>query len=136
MATVKSKATFCLEPAGDSPWRKSLSDSITFGCIPVLFSELTDDVAPWHWGEWKERGRVLVPRKDFVSGKIDLKRLLESIPPKLLELMQSTLREKARKFQYSVDDDQEDGIRVILDNLHREAKEMERQGRCGPHESK
>lgn len=127
----KIRATFCLEPAGDTPGRKSLADSITFGCIPVLFSELTDDVAPWHWLDWKDRGRVLVPRQDFVDGHIDLKKLLTSIPDDLLELMKVTLRNKARQFQYSLDDDQEDGVRIILDNLHREALEKERQGHCG-----
>lgn len=127
----KAKATFCLEPAGDTPGRKSLSDSITFGCIPVLFSELTDDVAPWFWLDWKDRGRVLVPREDFVAGRIDLKKLLQSIPKDLLKLMQSTLAEKVRRFQYSLDDDQDDGVRIILDNLHREALEKESRGVCG-----
>jgi hypothetical protein len=98
-----------------------------------LFFQLTDDVAPWFWQDWKARARVVVPRDEFVAGRIDLKVLLESIPPKLLKLMQSTLKAKARRFQYSVDDDQEDGIRVILDNLHREALEMESQGKCGYH---
>ena len=131
MATTKSKAIFCLEPAGDSPWRKSISDSITFGCIPVLFSDMTDNVTPWFWNDWKARGRILVPREDFVAARIDLKTLLQSIPPELLEMMQTTLREKARRFQYSLDDDQEDGIRITLDNLDREALDMERRGICG-----
>jgi hypothetical protein len=129
--TAKSKAIFCLEPAGDTPERKSISDSITFGCIPVLFSDLTDDNAPWFWLDWKDRARVLVPRQDFVAGRIDLKKLLQSIPQDLLELMQRTLEEKARKYQYSVDDDQQDGVRVILDNLHRVALDKEQQGVCG-----
>lgn len=127
----KARATFCLEPAGDTPGRKSLSDSITFGCIPVLFSELTDDVAPWFWLDWKDRARVLVPREEFVAGRIDLKKLLQSIPQDLLKLMQKTLGEKARTFQFSLDDDQGDGVRVILDNLHREALERKRHGNCG-----
>jgi len=127
----KARATFCLEPAGDTPGRKSLSDSITFGCIPVLFSELTDDVAPWFWLDWKDRGRVLVPREEFVAGRIDLKKLLQSIPPELLKLMQSALKAKARKFQYSLDDDQDDGVRVILVNLHRQASDKEQRGVCG-----
>lgn len=131
LATNKGKATFCLEPAGDSPWRKSISDSITFGCIPVLFSELTDNVTPWFWKDWKDRARVLVPRDDFVAGRIDLKKLLQSIPPELLSLMKKTLKDKARRFQYSIDEDPEDGIRITLDNLHRIAKDMERQGVCG-----
>ena len=127
----KAKATFCLEPAGDTPGRKSLSDSITFGCIPVLFSELTDDVAPWFWLDWKERARVLVPREEFVAGRIDLKALLQSVPNDLLKLMQSTLKDKVRRFQYSLDDDQEDGVRVILDNLHSQALDKEQRGVCG-----
>jgi hypothetical protein len=131
LATAKASSVFCLEPAGDSPWRKSISDSITFGCIPVLFSDLTDDVAPWFWQDWKAQGRVLVPRDEFVAGRIDLKMLLQSMPSELLELMQTTLREKSRRFQYSTDDDQHDGVRIILDNLHREAIDMERRGVCG-----
>lgn len=129
--TDKSRAIFCLEPAGDTPTRKSIADSITFGCIPVLFSELTDNVVPWYWLDWKERARVLVPREDFVAGRIDLKTLLQSIPQELLKLMQKTLAEKARHFQYSIDDDPEDGIRITLDNLHRVALDMERRGVCG-----
>lgn len=88
-------------------------------------------MAPWFWSDWKARARVVVPREDFVKGRIDLKTLLETIPKELLELMQETLREKARRFQYSTDDDQHDGIRVILDNLYREALRMEKQGICG-----
>ena len=130
-ATSKSKSTFCLEPAGDSPWRKSLADSITFGCIPVLFSELTDDVAPWFWKDWKARARVLVPREEFIAGRIDLKKLLQSIPPQLLKVMQTTLKEKSRRFQYSVDDDHEDGIRITLENLHREVLDRKQRGICG-----
>ena len=48
MLALAARATFCLEPEGDSPFRKSLSDSIGFGCIPVLFSNLTELVAIVH----------------------------------------------------------------------------------------
>ena len=129
--TVKSQSIFCLEPAGDSPYRKSIADSISFGCIPVLFSDLTDDYAPWLWGDWKTRARVLVPREDYVAGRMDLQTLLQSIPLQLLRIYQRTLQENARKFQYSLDDDQEDGIRLLLDGLHRRAVRMEQSGTCG-----
>ena len=33
---LKQQSVFCLEPGGDTPFRQSLSDSITFGCIPVF----------------------------------------------------------------------------------------------------
>jgi hypothetical protein len=120
-----------LEPAGDSPWRKSIADSIVFGCIPVLFSTLTDDATPWFWDEWKNRGRVLVHREDFLAGRIDLQKLLKSVPPSFLEVMQSTLRERARQFQYSIDTDRNDGISLVLERLHREAMKMEENGDCG-----
>lgn len=74
---------------------------------------------------------MLVPRDEFVAGRIDLKMLLQSMPSELLELMQTILVEKSRQFQYSTDDDQQDGVRIILDNLHREAIDMEQRGVCG-----
>mmetsp|Transcript_46476 Transcript_46476/g.113192 ORF Transcript_46476/g.113192 Transcript_46476/m.113192 type:complete len:714 (-) Transcript_46476:1547-3688(-) len=114
---IKGKSIFCLEPAGDSPWRKGLSDSITFGCIPVLFSQLSDDITPWHWGEWKSRGRVLVDREAFVSGKVDLYKLLNTIPHDLLEVMQSTISANARKYQYSLNDDPYDGFHLTMTKL-------------------
>mmetsp|Transcript_15116 Transcript_15116/g.41791 ORF Transcript_15116/g.41791 Transcript_15116/m.41791 type:complete len:569 (+) Transcript_15116:97-1803(+) len=128
---IKGKSIFCLEPAGDSPWRKSISDSITFGCIPVLFHEMTDDVAPWHWGHWKKQGRVLVDRQAFVEGRIDLYSLLSTIPPQLQTLMQQTLSRFARQFQYSLTDDPgRDGIHTILEGLRNEMLESKRQGLC------
>ena len=127
--STKGRSVFCLEPAGDSPYRKSLSDSITYGCIPVLFSDLTNEVAPWHWHKWRDQGRVLVPRKAYAKGKIDLKKLLESAPKKLVKLMQTTISRYAREFQYSLEDDN-DGIRIMLDGLHSTAGSMERRGLC------
>ena len=41
-ALSKQQATFCLEPSGDTFNRKSISDSVTLGCIPVLFNNWTD----------------------------------------------------------------------------------------------
>jgi hypothetical protein len=62
---LKGTAQFCLEPGGDSPWRKSISDSIAMGCIPVTFSEATSGVAPWHWRSWRSLGQVPVHDKHF-----------------------------------------------------------------------
>ena len=75
LAKIKQNSVFCLEPEGDSPWRKSLSDSMVFGCIAVLFSEATDNVAPWSWTKWKQQGRILLGdqyRTDLLDGRIDL----------------------------------------------------------------
>lgn len=131
---VKHGSIFCLEPVGDSPWRKSLSDSITFGCIPVLFSNDTDDVAPWFWGHWKKQGRVLLGgetnREDFLAGRIDLYQLLSSIPSQLLALMQETIDKYGRQFQYSLKEDHWDGIHTMLVNMKEYAEKQKRQGNC------
>jgi hypothetical protein len=128
---VKSRSVFCLEPAGDSPWRKGLADSITFGCIPVLFSDLSDDVTPWHWDDWKHRGRVLVDRDAFVDGRIDLYALLRSIPIELLHLMQKTIRRHARQYQYSLTDDPLDAFHLTMTKMKEETSQKVAQGQCG-----
>ena len=110
----KATAVFCLEPGGDTPFRKSISDSIAFGCIPVLFSNLTDAVAPWFWGDWKADARVLVPRDDFAAGRIDLPRLLGSIPERRVREMQRTLWRFGRRFQFGISHDPDDAVSVML----------------------
>ena len=126
----KQNSTFCLEPVGDSPWRKSLADSIAFGCIPVLFSKDSDDVAPWFWGDWKDRGRILLDREDVVSGRVDLYELLHNIPDDILQIMQETLRFHGSSFQYSLGEDPGDGIDIALRGLRREADRMVANGIC------
>lgn len=71
-ASLKAKARFCLEPGGDSPFRKSISDSLAMGCVPVVFSNITAEVAPWHWGGWRALGQLHVPRVDFLAGRYDM----------------------------------------------------------------
>mmetsp|Transcript_39524 Transcript_39524/g.55076 ORF Transcript_39524/g.55076 Transcript_39524/m.55076 type:complete len:190 (+) Transcript_39524:142-711(+) len=114
---LKKKAVFCLEPVGDNPWRKSIIDSITYGCIPVLFSHITDGMAPYHWQGWRNRTRVFVPRWDFMSGRIDLKKLLESIPPSFLQLLQQSIEKIAKRFQTSLQFDPGDSHSFILRGL-------------------
>lgn len=131
---VKRSSTFCLEPVGDSPWRKSIADSISFGCIPVLFSNDTDNVTPWFWDHWKHHGRILLGeeyREAFLSGRIDLYQLLSTIPPRLLTLMQDTVAKYCRQYQYSLTDDHGDGVHLALEKMKSLAKEKQRQGICG-----
>ena len=95
-------ATFCLQPGGDTPARKSLVDAITLGCIPVLFSPMQDEFMPlWSWHRWRDRGRVLVDRSEFLRGKINLIEYLSEIAadPVRIGEMQSTLERHARSMQ-------------------------------------
>ena len=124
---AKREADFCLEPAGDSPFRKSLADSISLGCIPVLFHPMTDHANEWLWDDWKEAGRILVPRERYLRGEVDLHRLLiSSMPPPALAHMKHVLSSNARKFTISFHDDPEDELHAILVGARRLAESLER----------
>ena len=129
---IKQHSIFCLEPIGDNPWRKSLSDSLVLGCIPVLFSNLTDNSAQFSWGSWQDQGRILVSRRALVRGELDLFALLVSIPSQLLKLIQTSLSEYSRRFQYSLNEDPNDALRMALNGLVGEAHRLESQGVCPP----
>ena len=123
-------AKFCLQPGGDTPTRKSLVDAITLGCIPVLFSAMQDDFMPWwSWRSWRDRGRVLVDRSEFLSGKINLTEQLSEIAadPVRIGEMQSTLERHARSMQVSTEDDPEDALSVILSRVLRRCQHRTRQ---------
>jgi hypothetical protein len=125
VATAR-RSTFCLEPQGDSPYRRSFTDSIVLGCIPVLFSRLQDDYTyPWLWGSWREEARVLVPRQAFLSGRLDLNRLLSSAPPELIAHLQRTIAQQARVFQFSEVDDEGDQLHALIVGALREARRLE-----------
>lgn len=111
---LKAQSTFCLEPGGDSPFRRSIADDLLFGCIPVAFSRLLDNAYPWVWDGWREASLVVIPRQQFLDGDIDLVALLSSIPPALLRRMQETIARNGRKFQASLEDDPGDLVHSLL----------------------
>ena len=125
-AFLKGSSQFCLEPGGDSPWRKSISDSISLGCIPVTFSKATSDVSPWHWYGWRSLGQVPIPRKAFLQGAFDLEHLLKSIPHGLHKQMTEALSEHGGKWQYSLDDSlDDDAFKVLLNGLAATAQTLQ-----------
>lgn len=116
---LKREATFCLEPSGDSPYRRSFTDDIALGCIPVLFNRMQNHAYSWMWDGWREASRVLVPRGPFLKGQIDLFALLSSIPDHFRRRMQATIAANARKFQMSREDDPGDAVNMILQGAMR-----------------
>ena len=100
-ASLKAKARFCLEPGGDSPFRKSISDSMAMGCIPVVFSNITAEVAPWHWGGWRALGQVHIPRVDFLAGKYDLAALLRAQPSEMAKESTAAVAINAKKWMFA-----------------------------------
>ena len=61
-----------------------------------------------------EEARVLVPRQAFLSGRLDLNRLLSSAPPELIAHLQRTIAQQARVFQFSEVDDEGDQLHALL----------------------
>lgn len=68
---AKRRSVFCLEPEGDTPFRKSLFDTLLSGCIPVLFSRFSDNMAPVHMGDWRTSARLVLDPKDFLPSLKD-----------------------------------------------------------------
>ena len=117
MHEVKSASVFCLEPAGDTPFRRSIADSIALGCIPVLFNNVSDLTAGLIWDDWRGKSRVLLPREDFITGQLSLYKTLKSLPDDVVASMQTQLRVHGQKFQISMHDDPNDSISVMLQQI-------------------
>ena len=139
---AKRHCDFCLEPAGDSPYRKSLADSMAFGCVPIFFHPMTDNANEWLWGGWKEASRVYVERGDYLKpqseGGIILSELIESCPPALLQRYKATIMRYARRFQVSLFDDVEppyDAVHMMLERAAEYAESQQLRPKRGRHES-
>ena len=121
---MKAQSTFCLEPSGDSPFRRSITDDVAFGCIPVFFCAAQREAYSMVWGHWKHSASVLVNRTAFLRGEIDLHRLLSSVPAPLLELFRKTIAEHGRKFTISLEDDPGDMVHALLTGAVRTASKV------------
>lgn len=113
----KKAATFCLEPAGDTPYRKSYADSVAAGCIPVTFSPASADAFGWLW--WPEPGRLAIDREAFLSGNIDLREHLNAVPHEQLRALKRAVSTSARRFQVSLAHDDDDLVGAMLRHARR-----------------
>ncbi|KAH8044099.1 hypothetical protein JL722_14845 [Aureococcus anophagefferens] len=125
MELAKAKSVFCLEPLGDSPYRKSIWDSLSLGCIPVVFSLYSEITAPWHWGPWRNASRVYVPEARLNDDAFDLVDHLRSIPEADVKAMQATIAHHARSIQIAVDDVPHDAFETLVRRLVAEVEAHE-----------
>jgi hypothetical protein len=111
----KQHSVFCLEPEGDSPYRKSVYDSIASGCIPVFFSRDTAASCPFHWGSFVRNSTVLFSQREYYLGSKTLKTLID-MPEHEVSAMQAAISANAHRLQYAYDDmpGGDDAVELLL----------------------
>jgi len=120
------RATFCLQPGGDSPYRKSVFDAALAGCIPVVFSQQLARVAPWQRGNFPEHF-VVLNGAAVQRGEIDVMRTLAGIPQTKIAELRRNLAGVAPMLQYSIDDSvRNDAFEALLRGALAVATERER----------
>ncbi|KAI3468905.1 hypothetical protein Pfo_025568 [Paulownia fortunei] len=76
------QSSFCLQPPGDTPTRRSTFDGILAGCIPVFFEEITAKKQyGWHLPEDEyEEFSVFITKEDVVYKGVKILDVLMNIP--------------------------------------------------------
>ncbi|XP_057497695.1 probable xyloglucan galactosyltransferase GT13 [Actinidia eriantha] len=87
-------STFCLQPRGDTPTRRSTFDSILAGCIPVFFSPKTAYTQyKWHLLEDPKKYSVYIPEGAVKKRIANIAKVLSSIPErKVLAMREEIIR--------------------------------------------
>ena len=118
-----ARATFCLEPGGDSPYRKGFYDALATGCIPVVFGAFNARVAPW----FVPRGVVVeLNETAYLAGDLDVLAFLAAMPADEVSRRQELLAAGAVKVQYAIDDVPGDAVETLLRGARRAALDLER----------
>ena len=120
--------TFCLEPGGDSPYRKGFYDAMLAGCIPVIFGAYNARVAPWFV---PTDGVLRLPERPYLEGNYSALGALRAVPRATVRAMQAALHAGFTKLQYAVDDVPGDAVETLLSGAlawanRREARRRQR----------
>lgn len=96
------QATFCLQPPGDTPSRRSAFDGILAGCIPVFFEDLTSKKQyGWHLPEDKyQEFSVFIPKEEVVFKGLKILDVLMSIPRSQIRRMREKVLEMLPRVIY------------------------------------
>uniref|UniRef100_A0ACD5WW59 Uncharacterized protein n=1 Tax=Avena sativa TaxID=4498 RepID=A0ACD5WW59_AVESA len=82
------KATFCLQPPGDSYTRRSAFDSMVAGCIPVFFNRVSAYLQyKWYLPEEHAKYSVFIREDDVRARNVSIRAVLRAIPPETVERM-------------------------------------------------
>ncbi|KAJ4828872.1 putative xyloglucan galactosyltransferase gt19 [Turnera subulata] len=96
------QATFCLQPPGDTPTRRSTFDGIIAGCIPVFFEDQgAKSQYGWHLPEEMYREfSVFIPKEDVVYKGVKILDVLREIPGSEVRRMRERLIELMPRVVY------------------------------------
>ncbi|KAE8713805.1 xyloglucan galactosyltransferase KATAMARI1-like protein isoform 2 [Hibiscus syriacus] len=96
------QATFCLQPPGDTPTRRSTFDAITAGCIPVFFEELSAKMQyRWYLPEDKcPEFSVFIPKEEVVFKRLKILDVLMAIPRSEVRKMRESVVELIPRVTY------------------------------------
>ncbi|XP_009596821.1 probable xyloglucan galactosyltransferase GT19 [Nicotiana tomentosiformis] len=96
------QSSFCLQPPGDTPSRRSTFDGILAGCIPVFFEDLSAKKQyGWHLPEEKyEEFSVTIPKEDVVFKGLKVFDVLTSIPRAQVRRMREKVLEMMPRVMY------------------------------------
>jgi hypothetical protein len=94
------ESIFCLAPPGDSLTRKSLFDSFSTGCIPVIFIKGTITQYFWHIPpEMVEEITVFIPGQSVIDGSVNFLDVLRAIPSDEIDRKQRAIERIAPSLQ-------------------------------------
>lgn len=126
VAALKRQALFCLEPGGDSPYRKSVFDDIAMGCIPVVFSPYLRLVAPWHWGHFRNDSSVYIDQTDYLEGRLNLLDELRKLAStKRVMQMRKAIALHGHATQFALEDYPGDAVEQLLQGAAEHARKRE-----------
>lgn len=96
------QATFCLQPPGDTPTRRSTFDAITAGCIPVFFEELSAKMQyGWHLPEERyAEFSVFIPKEEVVFKGLRILDVLMGISRSEIRRMREAITELIPRVMY------------------------------------
>lgn len=96
------QASFCLQPPGDTPTRRSTFDGILAGCIPVFFEEHSSKTQyTWHLPEVEyDELSVLIPKEEVVFGGVRIMDVLTNIPSWKVKAMREKVVEVISRVIY------------------------------------
>lgn len=96
------QASFCLQPPGDTPTRRSTFDGILAGCIPVFFEDQSaKSQYKWHLPEEQfEEFSVFIPKEEVVFKGLKILDVLTSIPRSEIRRMREKVLEMMPRIMY------------------------------------